>query len=182
MRRKALWMLALPALAVPVAQAGDRTGFTLALTGGQGANEIAISLSSDRTEYVIRANGPVPPVGGCANPPEDPNELRCPATDVVAFLVRTRGGNDTVTMRSSVRRAAIVNGGPGIDDLAAGGNADRLIGGDGDDRLAGGAAADSLYGGAGDDILLGGAGNDTLRGGGGQDRLFGGPGRDDERF
>ena len=177
--------LALSAVLPPGSGASGGRGaetFTLAVTGGDGPNEISIALSRDRSEYLIRANGPVPPVDDCVNPPEDPNELRCPASRIAAFLVRGRGGNDTIAVAGPVPRSAILNGGAGDDDVIGGANGDRLLGGPGEDRLVGRGGADSLYGGAGSDLLLGRPGNDVLRGGGGEDLLFGGPGRDDERF
>ena len=175
------------AAAGPAERAGESAGasaFTLLLRGGDGPNDITISYGGG--EYVIGANGSVPPPdpavtpNSCYNPPGDPTELHCPRSDILAFTLRGRGGNDTIIVQDSVTVSVIAGGGPGDDDLAGGSNTDRLSGGAGRDTLIGRAGADYLYGGRGRDVLRGGTGKDLLRGGPGFDRLFGGPGRDDE--
>ncbi|MCC6233854.1 MAG: hypothetical protein IT580_14495, partial [Verrucomicrobiales bacterium] len=106
-------------------------------------------------------------------------------------------GNDDLEVDSSLPATpALLEGGPGRDELAGGlGNdvlrggfgEDELDGGSGHDLLEGGHHNDILQGGVGDDTLLGGAGadvlrghdgNDTLNGGGDSDVLFGGNGTD----
>ena len=177
--------LAFAALAVALvpalAQGAGASSFALTITGGDGPNEIRIALTPDRSQYVIRANGSIGEVASCHNPSDDPNELDCPAGRINGFIVKTRGGNDTVTLGSTVPVSSILDGGDGFDDLTGGANTDTLVGDDGADKLAGRKGADVLYGGAGGDDLFGGPGNDFLRGGAGRDRLFGGPGRDDVR-
>jgi Ca2+-binding RTX toxin-like protein len=164
-------------------QTATASAFTLVLTGGNGPNDVTVSFEA--AEYVIRANGEVPPPNpaevpnDCYNPPGNPNEMRCPERDLHGLVVRGRGGNDTINVRRSVEISVILNGGAGLDDLAGGSNTDKLTGGEGDDRLFGRGGADFLYGGAGNDELFGGAGKDLLRGGPGRDELFGGRGRDD---
>jgi Ca2+-binding RTX toxin-like protein len=171
--------------ALRTGQTATASAFTLVLRGGNGPNDVTVWLETD--EYVIRANGKVPPPdpaevpNGCYNPPGNETELRCPERDLQGLIIRGRGGNDSIMVRRSVEISVILNGGPGLDDLAGGSNTDKLTGGDGDDLLIGRGGADFLYGGAGNDELFGGAGKDLLRGGPGRDRLRGGGGRDDER-
>ncbi|MDB5294021.1 MAG: Alkaline phosphatase [Phycisphaerales bacterium] len=75
------------------------------------------------------------------------------------------GGNDLVTLDSSVTVDAVLRGGAGND---------ALTGGRGNDRLYGGLGANALYGGAGDDTLVavGGATGDRLYGGTGRDQFW----------
>ena len=167
-------------LAPAMAQGASTSSFSLTLAGSDGPTEIRIAISGDRSEYVIRANGPIGSVLSCKNPPDDTHELRCPASQISAFTVRGRGGNDTLTVADGVSVSVFGFGGDGFDDLSGGANADKLVGGEGAYDLAGGDGSDFLYGGSGDDRLRGEDGNDVLRGGLGSDELFGGPGRDDE--
>ena len=182
MRKLCLAFAAFAVLLVPaLAQSAETSAFALTITGGDGPNEIRITLSLDRSEYVITANGSIGEVASCHNPSDDPNELDCPAGRINGFIIKTRGGNDTVTLGSTVPVSTILDGGDGFDDLTGGANTDKLVGGDGADKLVGRRGADVLFGGAGGDDLFGGSGNDVLRGGAGRDRLFGGAGRDDVR-
>jgi Ca2+-binding RTX toxin-like protein len=156
--------------------------YSLLLRGGDGPNDIAVDFApSDKTKYLIAANGTLPPVATCTNPPGKTTELECPVADISGFTVRTRGGNDTVTVGKTVPVSTILNGGLGLDDLIGGANTDGISGGDGDDKLVGRMGADQLFGGKGEDLLVGGAGKDVLRGGPGTDVLRDGPGRDDVR-
>ena len=164
--------------------AGDRGAggsFTLTLAGGEGPNEIAITMTADRKEYVVAANGDIEPFSPCVNSPGKTTELRCPFAAINAFEVLAESGNDTVTVGKSVPVSTTLDGGPGMDDLTGGANSDRIVGGGGGDKLIGRDGADFLFGGTGNDDLLGGAGKDILRGGPGKDRLAGGPGRDDQK-
>lgn len=160
--------------------AGTTDTYTLRITGGDGPNDISIGLNGASDEYVIRANGTIPPIETCTNPPGTTRELRCPQADISGFEIRSRGGNDTITLRKSVPVTSILNGGEDLDDLAGGRNSDRLTGGPGGDKLVGRGGADFIFGGPGEDLLLGGPGKDLLRGGPGADELRGGPGRDVE--
>lgn len=173
--------VALGAFAAPAAVAGTGQPYTLILRGGDAPNEITISFDGDTKEYVIHANGTVPPAETCFNPPGEPNELRCPEEDLIGFTVRAGGGNDDIIVKDSVTVSTILNGGPGFDDLAGGSNTDKLVGGADRDKLIGRQGSDFLYGNDGRDELIGGAGKDVLRGGPGRDVLRGGAGRDDER-
>jgi Ca2+-binding RTX toxin-like protein len=166
-------------------QTATASAFTLILTGGNGPNDVTVGFEAG--EYVIKANGDVPPPdpaqvpNDCYNPPGNSTELRCPERDLQGLIIRGRGGNDTIMVRRSVEISVILHGGAGLDDLAGGSNTDKLTGGEGDDRLIGRGGADFLYGGTGNDELFGGAGKDLLRGGPGRDQLRGGAGRDDSR-
>lgn len=71
---------------------------------------------------------------------------------------------------------AVIEGGPGADDLAGGTEADLVRGLDGNDRLAGVRGDDTLVGGTGNDTLLGGLGDDRLNAGVGDDSIDGGAG------
>jgi hypothetical protein len=181
MKKLCLAIAVLGAVLAPgLAQGAEVSSFSLTLTGSDGPNEIRITVSADRSEYVIRANGPIGAILSCKNPPDDTHELRCPASQISAFTVRGRDGNDTLTVGEAVPISVFGFGGGGFDDLSGGANADKLVGGEGDDDLLGNDGSDFLYGGNGDDRLRGEDGNDVLRGGPGTDLLFGGTGRDDE--
>jgi Ca2+-binding RTX toxin-like protein len=182
MTKLCLALAALAVMLVPaLAQGAQTSAFALTITGGDGPNEIRITLSLDRSQYIIRANGAIGEVASCRNPSDDPNELDCPAARINGFIVKVRGGNDTVTLGPTVPVSTILDGGDGFDDMTGGGNTDKLVGGEGADKLVGRGGADVLFGGAGGDDLFGGPGNDVLRGGSGFDHLFGGLGRDDVR-
>ena len=155
--------------------------FTLRITAGDASNEIGVRVSADGEQYVITANGAIPPAAGCRNPPGEPTELRCDRASIAAIVVDANGGNDTVAAAAGVRAYMLLNGGTGFDDLLGGANADELRGGPGADRLVGRAGPDQLFGEVGNDRLNGGLGKDFLRGGPGTDVLVGGPGRDDQR-
>ena len=162
--------------------AGTTQTYSLLLVGSDGPNDITIDFApGDRTTYLVTANGTLPPVRTCTNPPGKTDELECPVADISGFTVRAHGGNDTVTVGREVPVSTILHGGAGLDDLIGGANTDRIAGGVGDDKLVGRRGADQLFGGMGEDLLIGGAGKDVLRGGPGVDVLRGGPGRDDIR-
>jgi Ca2+-binding RTX toxin-like protein len=174
--RKILALAALVAAAiVPAAHAagGTTQTYSLLLLGGDGANDISIDFApGDKTKYLVTANGTLPPVKTCTNPPGQTDELECPVADISGFTVRTNGGNDTVTVGKTVPVSTILGGGAGLDDLIGGANTDRISGGPDGDKLVGRMGADQLIGGAGKDVLRGGPDADVLRGG---------PGRDDVR-
>src|SRR3712207_1809240 len=71
--------------------------YTLRLTAGDASNEISVRGSSDGEQYVITANGAIPPAAGCRNPPGEPNELRCARSSISAIVIEANGGNDTIT-------------------------------------------------------------------------------------
>lgn len=179
-----LLVCSLPAWA-SAADRGDAAAaaqrFTLRITAGNASNQIEVRVSADGSQYVITANGAIPPAAGCRNPPGEPTELRCPRPSIAAFSIDANGGNDTIAAAPGVSAYMLINGGAGFDDLIGGGNADELRGGPGPDRLAGRAGPDQLFGGGGNDRIHGGPGKDVLRGGPGSDAVFGGPGRDDQR-
>jgi len=183
--RKIFALAALVATAiVPAAHAagGTTQTYSLLLLGGDGANDISIDFApGDKTKYLVTANGTLPPVKTCTNPPGKTDELECPVADISGFTVRTNGGNDTVTVGKTVPVSTILGGGAGLDDLIGGANTDRISGGPDGDKLVGRMGADQLFGGKGEDLLIGGAGKDVLRGGPDADVLRGGPGRDDVR-
>lgn len=173
-------LLPAPAGAGPSAAASAER-LTLRLVAGDAPNEISVRVSANGDQYVITANGAIPPAAGCRNPPEEPEELRCRRSTIAAIVIEANGGNDTVTAAPGVRAYMLLSGGTGFDDLYGGANADELRGGPGPDRLFGRAGPDQLFGDAGNDRLFGGAGKDVLRGGLGTDVVAGGADRDDQR-
>ena len=187
--RRLLIPALLLACALPALAGADKRGdaeaaakrFTLRITAGDASNEIGVRVSSDGSQYVITANGAIPPAAGCRNPPEEPPELRCARASIAAIAIDANGGNDTIIAAKGVTAYMLLSGGAGFDDLIGGSNADEIRGGPGPDRLIGRAGPDQLFGDGGRDELRGGAGKDVLRGGPGTDGVFGGPGRDDQR-
>jgi Ca2+-binding RTX toxin-like protein len=155
------------------------SAYSLTLIGGDGSTEVTIGLSGDGSEYVIKANGPIAEVAGCRNPGAESSELRCPVPQIGSFVVRSQGGNDSVTVAKAVRVSVFLFGGEGADSLTGGDDADKLVGNEGPDHLVGRDGGDFLFGGDGDDLLLGGDGADLLRGGLGRDEVSGGAGRND---
>ena len=78
------------------------------------------------------------------------------------LVLNANGGNDTMTSDPAVTVPMLLNGGDGVDALAAGGAADFVNGGDGNDALNGGPGPDRLVGDRGGDNMNGAAGDDTM--------------------
>jgi|GEM_PF-4336506 len=100
------------------------------------------------------------------------------ASQVKRIRVSTSGGNDHVTIDSSISDPATLLGGNGNDSLTGGSGSDDLVGGAGDDTLVGGDGDDTLDGSVGDDSLSGENGDDNLSPGKGNDDVDGGSGDD----
>ncbi|WP_194813867.1 M91 family zinc metallopeptidase [Nocardia sp. XZ_19_385] len=103
------------------------------------------------------------------------------------ITIKTRGGEDLVTVSEGTTVGIKVEGGDGKDTLTGGkgrdyldggAGADTIHGGDGNDVVYGGADNDTLFGGAGDDYVEGGSGDDKIAGHAGNDQLSGGLGSD----
>lgn len=99
-------------------------------------------------------------------------------SSVSSIAVNGLGGNDVITISSSILLPTRINGGNGSDTITGGAGADTIIGGAGNDNINGGAGTDNLSGGAGNDTIAGGQGNDIIGGGQGVDVLTGGDGND----
>ena len=93
------------------------------------------------------------------------------AGSVSDIKVNAAGGNDSVTLDSTVTTPATLMGGAGNDTLVAGGGNDSLNGGAGNDSLVAGSGSDSLVGAAGNDSLTCGTGPDSVNGGKGNDSV-----------
>lgn len=178
---KALLSLAALFAALVLLPASAPAAYNLLLAGGPEANRIHVWLTPDGREYVIESVVPLE-VGGevCAHPEGRENELACDAPQIASFEVNVGGGEDFVSVASTVLVPVTMRGGPDDDLLTGGGGGDKLIGGAGSDRLLGGAGTDALFGGPGADLLGGGNGDDLLIGGPGKDLLRDGPGKDVE--
>jgi Ca2+-binding RTX toxin-like protein len=167
-------------------EASTAAGNELILNGDGGSNQIAVSLTSDGTGFLIFNSGGFHAVyAPCTRVSQ--TQVRCPTAGVGQITSALDTGNDTFTIAPEVRLLSRIegdegldtlNGGGGPDNLAGGAGADHVYGGRGADHLAGGLGKDVLAGGPGRDLLSGGPGVDTLRGGRGRDTLFGGPGAD----
>lgn len=109
-------------------------GTTLTITGDAAADNISISVSSGNLVVTDSTDSPSQVYSGAES-------------GVTAIIVNAGGGNDMVTVQSTVPSTKLVT-----------------LRGDGDnDALTGGPGNDTLEGGAGDDTLAGGAGNDTYK-------------------
>jgi fibronectin-binding autotransporter adhesin len=108
------------------------------------------------------------------------NVKQAPIAPLAGGQVRVfgSGGDDTITVSSTIPFNVVLDGGEGNDYLAGGSYNDTIDGGDGNDRIQGGNGNDVLLGGEGVDALSGGNGNDTLDGGLGNDSLTGDAGND----
>ncbi len=84
------------------------------------------------------------------------------STAVKSIAVALAGGNDTLTLGSSVTVGTTIDGGSGKDTITGGAGRDTISGGSGNDRIFGGSGNDLLLAKDGvADILDGGAGTDT---------------------
>ena len=88
-----------------------------------------------------------------------------PVGDVSRILVFGHGGNDTITLASTLTIDATIWGGLGNDTIKAGAGNDVVFGDEGDDNI---------FGGEGRDILIGGLGSDRISGDGNEDILIAG--------
>jgi Ca2+-binding RTX toxin-like protein len=71
----------------------------------------------------------------------------------------------------------VINGGPGMDYIFAGGGNDKAYGGSGVEYIDGGAGQDTVFAGDGNSVARGGDGNDIVVGGSPNDATPGGAGR-----
>jgi Ca2+-binding RTX toxin-like protein len=152
-------------------------GSSLAISGGDGPDDIFVSLQGEDV-IVAGESGPLLQVWG---------------GQVRSVLVSLGAGEDRIAIEHSLPRGVgvTIDGGPGSDWLRGGpggdtiyagddGDPDRLEGGGGDDALFGvnilhprhGSGAAAMIGGAGDDLLVGGQPCDG-------DLFAGGPGAND---
>jgi len=79
--------------------------------------------------------------------------------------IDAKGGDDTITVSSSITRSAWIWGGSGKDTASGGGGNDFIFGNSGNDSLKGNNGRDILIGGDGTDKLDGGLSDDVLIGG-----------------
>lgn len=71
------------------------------------------------------------------------------------IIVQGQGGNDTITVDSSISIPQILYGNDGNDTIQSGNGASVMIGGSGNDTLKGGNARDIMIGGTGQDTIQG---------------------------
>ena len=156
---------------------------TLTVTGSNAANTITIAQLANGNVRVT----------------ENATVNTFASASVQRIRVNANGGNDRVTIETSVTRRATIRGGAGNDTITGSNQNDRILGdsgndtingrgghdfvhgGSGTDNVRGGSGNDSVYAGTGSgrDVLRGEAGNDTLVSlGGGQDSVLGGSGTD----
>jgi len=167
----------------------------LAVTGGAGSNNLAVSLLSP-ARYLITDNAPITAGEGCvvAQVPAPRFGVMCRAVlssdgTYLSFKVDLGAGNDRVETTAPGRMQVL--GGIGNDTMIGGPSPDSFFDTTGGDTMIGNGGGDSLFaesdtdtlpdslnGGDGDDDLVGGAGNDQLSGGAGDDQLKGGLGAD----
>jgi Ca2+-binding RTX toxin-like protein len=107
----------------------------------------------------------------------DPSVL-CPLDASLPLRVEGGGGNDSITIGSSIPDAKpiAVDGNAGndeIEDVYLSNAGRSLTGGPGNDAILGYGGNDSIDGGDGNDIVDGGVGDDQVRGGAGDDEMWG---------
>jgi Ca2+-binding RTX toxin-like protein len=116
--------------------------------------------------------------------------------DTLSFSISSTFSGMTIDLGAGTLTGGGANGSgsaslSGIENVFAGGAADRITGSavanvidghDGADTIDGGAGDDTLYGNSREDIVVGGLGNDVVDGGHESDTLTGGAGADDFAF
>lgn len=135
---------------------------TLKVVGEEdSANTINVSLNADTNQYDVTINGETTSF--------DSADVR---------RLRISGGDeaDTISVDTSVKVRAYINGNDGDDILTAGGKRSAINGGDGNDSITGSSKTDTLRGGAGNDTIDAGAGDDRISGDDGDDVLTAGAG------
>lgn len=90
------------------------------------------------------------------------HEREFPAAEIDRVEVHMFGGDDRLSVSSSVRATLFADGGAGHDKLSAGRGPSVLLGGAGKDQLKAGSGRSLLIGGTGHDRLLGGRYADIL--------------------
>lgn len=136
---------------------------SLFLVGDSRANRVSINFSAIDTLQVY-LNSPL--------------TRRYVSSAIAGIYGSLLGGNDYVTIQSSVTAATYFDLGIGNDNFTGGGGADVVIAGSGNDRVLGNNGADVIQGGDGNDWLTGGSGDDVIDAGRGNDRASGGYGDD----
>ncbi|MCP2327444.1 Ca2+-binding RTX toxin-like protein [Hamadaea flava] len=159
------WRTAEPAtFAVPTEVAATqvlRSGDTVVISTGSGDDRVEVRVDPATGEQVVT---------GQSGQWRFPGDLR--------LVLRTGGGDDTVTVAPGTSVRLTLVGGDGDDELHGGDGHDVLYGLAGTDYLAGGAGDDRIFGGDGNDTAYGLAGADAIDGGDGRDYLDGGHGAD----
>lgn len=114
-------------------------GDTVAIEGGDGAEQIALSVAGVN-------------LGAAESSPDTDLTLR----GVESLSVAGGGGDDRISANpegeAAATRPLVLAGGDGDDELIGGAADDHLRGGPGDDTLRGGTGDDELAGGEGDDL------------------------------
>jgi Ca2+-binding RTX toxin-like protein len=157
-------------------RAADDYPLTVTLTGNRGAVAIVNGTVDARDIASITRRGTLVVNGSSGNDTividrASDGRLRATVNGVAKLFALSRvkrlqingfEGNDAITVRSGVPRAATIDAGAGNDTVNGGDGADLLLGGGGNDRLFGNAGDDTLVGGAGTDLLDGGTGDNEL--------------------
>jgi uncharacterized protein YkwD len=87
---------------------------------------------------------------------------RFQTSQVNRISVAGEGGDDRITIASTITKPTDLFGGTGNDTICGGSGADILYGGHGNDILNGGKGNDVLFGGPGNDTLVPSSGSDKL--------------------
>jgi Ca2+-binding RTX toxin-like protein len=201
-RLASLVALALIALLPAGAEAGQaRMGAVLRYDGAAGeSNDVTVTRQGLQAFVLTDAGAPVEPGPGCTA--VSANQVRCERDGARALgaLLDLHDGNDRA------RGPAIIDGGPGDDDIfdtsvadpetvptgigaiSTGGPGNDVVtglggGGEGNDVLRGVSGRSAiLRGGPGDDLVEGASADDFLSGGTGSDRVVSGGGSDTLSF
>jgi len=131
-----------PAISTVLLVQGDRSGFAT------DDNIIVEPDLSDFSRYEVLINNVI--------------VSRPQISSLSGISVMGVGGNDTISIDSSITLPVTLDGGSGNDELIGGGGNDSLVGRGGKDTLLGGAGNDTLFGGMGSDSMSGGDGVDEV--------------------
>jgi Ca2+-binding RTX toxin-like protein len=193
-----LAVLFLPAAGASAATFDLATGNVLTLTGGEGTEDVLLTVGDGAPSGGVEINTYETTTGfveltnaaedfGCGFEWEGSSTIVCPA-GLSRISGDMRGGDDRLRVLQlgdeELNIPVSTSGGAGADDLEGGAGNDVLDAGSGDDILSGcdeveGDGNDRLLGGDGDDELVGCDGDDYLDGGAGDDQFdFGGFSRD----
>jgi Ca2+-binding RTX toxin-like protein len=164
-------------LLTPAAHAGtlsmSGTTYVYAAPGAE-VNDLSIAdTGADLTFDEALAGVPVtiaPSASACTGGGAAP--AVCPDAGITAVVVDLTGGDDELTVGSSVTIPAQADGGAGRDLLRGGNGEDVLHGGDNADTMVGGANADQVFGDAGNDLFDLEDGGDVVSGGTGWDAMY----------
>lgn len=126
------------------------TNGILTVIGDSAANKIEVTQSNGRIQVLGKSFA---------------------ASSVKTIVLSGEGGDDTLTVSSTINIPCVIYGGSGNDTIRSGSAADTIYAGSGSDTVFARSGNDNIYGGSGNDTVDGGLGSDSVLDASSGDRL-----------